>query len=51
MRKLDGLWKYCVRRFRIVCEIDRKARKIRLMAVGHRQSIYEKLTFSLRKTT
>ena len=48
MRKLDGLWKYRVRRFRIVYAIDRKARVIRLIAVGHRQSIYEDLTTKLR---
>lgn len=49
LRELDGLWKYRVRRFRIVYAIDRKARTIRLMAVGHRQSIYEELTARLRK--
>lgn len=48
MRELDGLWKYRVRRFRIVYAIDRKARVIRLIAVGHRQSIYEDLTTKLR---
>ena len=48
MRELDGLWKYRVRRFRIVYAIDRKARVIRLIAVGHRQSIYENLTAKLR---
>ena len=47
MRELDGLWKYRVRRFRIVYAIDRKARAIRLIAVGHRQSIYEDLTAKL----
>ena len=48
MRELAGLWKYRVRRFRIVYAIDRKSRGIRLMAVGHRQSIYEDLTAKLR---
>ena len=48
MRELHGLWKYRVRRFRIVYAIDRKARVIRLIAVGHRQSIYEDLTAKLR---
>lgn len=48
MRELDGLWKYRVRRFRIVYAIDRKARVIRLIAVSHRQSIYEDLTAKLR---
>jgi mRNA interferase RelE/StbE len=48
MRELDGLWKYRVRRFRIVYAIDRKPRVIRLIAVDHRQSIYENLTAKLR---
>ena len=47
MRELDGLWKYRVRRFRIVYAIDRKSRVIRLIAVCHRQSIYENLTAKL----
>lgn len=48
LRELDGLWKFRVRRFRIVYAIDRRARIIRLMAVGHRQSVYEELTARLR---
>jgi mRNA interferase RelE/StbE len=48
MRELDGLWKYRVRRFRIVYAIDRTAHVIRLIAVGHRQSIYEDLATKLR---
>jgi len=51
MRELDGLWKYRVRRFRIVYAIDRKARVIRLMAVGHRRHVYEELSARLRRTT
>ena len=42
-RDLEGLWKYRVRRFRIVYSIDRKARTVRLMAVGHRQRVYEEV--------
>jgi len=49
LRELDGMWKFRVRRFRIVYAIDHKARAIRLMAVGHRQSVYEELTARLRK--
>jgi mRNA interferase RelE/StbE len=49
LRELDGLWKFRVRRFRIVYAIDRKVRTICLMAVGHRQSVYEELTARLRK--
>jgi mRNA interferase RelE/StbE len=48
MCELDGLWKYRVRRFRIVYTIDRKERVIRLIAVGHRQSIYEDRSAKLR---
>lgn len=48
MRELDGLWKYRVRRFRIVYAIDRKAHVIRLIVVVHRQSVYEDLTAKLR---
>lgn len=49
LRELDGLWKYRVRRFRIVYAIDRKARVIRVMAVGHRRSVYEELTAQLQR--
>jgi mRNA interferase RelE/StbE len=51
LRDLDGLWKYRVRRFRIVYAIDRKTRVIRLMAVGHRRHVYEDLSARLRRTT
>ncbi len=49
LRDLDGLWKYRVRRFRIVYAIDRKRRVIRLMAVGHRRNVYEELSARLRR--
>jgi mRNA interferase RelE/StbE len=45
LRELDGLWKFRVRRFRIVYAVDRKGR---VMAVGHRQHVYEELTARLR---
>ncbi len=51
LREFDGLWKYRVRRFRIVYAIDRKARVIHLMAVGQRRYVYEELTARLRRTT
>jgi mRNA interferase RelE/StbE len=38
---LEGLWKFRVRRYRIVYAIDRRARVIRVFAVGHRRGIYE----------
>jgi mRNA interferase RelE/StbE len=49
LHELDGLWKYRVRRFRIVYAIDRKKRVIRLMAVGHRRHVYEELTAHLAR--
>lgn len=49
LRELHGLWKYRVRRFRIVYAIDRKTRVLRIMAVGNRQTIYEELTARLQK--
>jgi mRNA interferase RelE/StbE len=49
-RELKGLWKYRVRRYRIVYAIDRKARTINLMAIGHRRSIYEELSAQLKKS-
>lgn len=42
-RELHELRKFRVRRFRIVYRIERKARLIRLMAVGHRRGVYEEL--------
>ena len=51
LREFDGLWKYRVRRFRIVYAIDRKTRVIRLIAVGHRRHVYEELPARLRRTT
>jgi mRNA-degrading endonuclease RelE of RelBE toxin-antitoxin system len=42
-RELAGLWKYKMRRFRIVEEIDRKKRMIKIFAIGHRGEVYEEL--------
>lgn len=49
--ELDGFRKYRVRRFRIIYAADQKRRIIRLMAVGHRRSVYEELTERLRRKT
>ena len=49
IRELFGLWKFKVRRFRIIYELDRKARVIRVFAIGHRQEVYEKLADRLRQ--
>jgi mRNA interferase RelE/StbE len=41
--ELTGLWRVKVRRFRIVYELDRKARVIRVFAIGHRRKVYEEM--------
>lgn len=41
---LTGLWKYKVRRFRIVYAPIQKRRVVRIYAVGHRREIYDKLS-------
>jgi mRNA interferase RelE/StbE len=46
---LAGLWRYRVRRFRIVYEIDRSARLVRVMAVGSRRNIYDDLATARRR--
>jgi len=48
LRELSGLWKFKVRRFRIIYELDRKARVIRIFAIGHRREVYEQLADRLR---
>lgn len=47
-RELDRLRKY---RVRIVYGVDQKKRIIQLIAVGHRQSVYEELTKRIRQKT
>jgi len=49
LRELSGLWKFKVRRFRIIYQLDRKARVIRIFAVGHRREVYEELADRLRR--
>ncbi|TMB45647.1 MAG: cytotoxin [Deltaproteobacteria bacterium] len=48
-RDLEGLWKYRVRRFRIVYAIDRASRVVQVLAVGHRRTVYEELTEERRR--
>lgn len=43
VKELDGYWKYRVKRFRIVYAIDRRTKVLRVMAIGHRQGIYEEV--------
>jgi len=47
LRELEGLWKFRVRRFRIIYEVDRQKRTIRTFAVGHRKEIYEEVAEQL----
>lgn len=49
MRELSGLLKFKVRRFRIIYELDRQARVIRIFAIGHRRDVYEDLAGQLRR--
>lgn len=49
VRELQGLWKYRVRRFRIVYAIHTRQRILRIMAVGHRRQIYEEIIERLRR--
>lgn len=50
LRELDGLYKYRVRRYRIIYEVDGRGRMIRVLAVGHRRSIYEEVATALDRT-
>jgi len=47
-RELEGLWKFRVRRFRILYRIDRATSSVRITAVGERRSIYEEVAELLR---
>lgn len=47
---LAGLWKYRVRRFRIVYEVERARRALRIVAVGHRAVIYDELSQAARRS-
>ena len=47
--ELEGLWKYRVRRFRIVYSVDRSRRLIEVVAVGHRRTIYEEVAEGRRR--
>ena len=42
------LWKYRVRRFRIVYAVDRARRLLQIVAIGHRRTIYEELSEARR---
>jgi mRNA interferase RelE/StbE len=46
-RELEGLWKYRVRRYRVVYSIE-SDRRVRVYAVGPRADVYEKTAAALR---
>jgi len=48
-RELEGLWKYRVKRLRIVYAIDKARRTIQIRGIGHRRSIYEEIAEALRR--
>jgi mRNA interferase RelE/StbE len=47
--ELAGLWSFKVRRFRIIYELDRKARVLRIFAISRRREVYEQLADQLRQ--
>jgi len=47
-RELGGYRKYRVRRYRIIYKVDRAARTVRILAVGHRRTIYEEVAERVR---
>lgn len=47
-RELQDYMKYRVRRFRIVYRVDRRAKTVAIMAVGHRRSVYEDVATAIR---
>jgi mRNA interferase RelE/StbE len=36
-----GLWRYRVRDYRVVCELQDQRRTVLVVAVGHRKDVYE----------
>ncbi|TAK42389.1 MAG: cytotoxin [Betaproteobacteria bacterium] len=47
-RELEGDLKYTVRRYRIVCRVDRAAGAVNVLAIGHRRTIYEEAAEKVR---
>ena len=46
--ELKTYWKYRVRRFRIIYAVDRRRRRIRIMAIAHRREVYEELGIQMK---
>jgi len=47
-RELDAYRKYKVRRYRIIYQVDRAKKTVRIVALGHRRTIYEEATDLIR---
>ena len=45
--ELQDYMTYRVRRFRIVYSVDRRARRVTVVAVGHRRTVYEEAVAAL----
>ncbi len=50
-RELQGLWKYRVRRYRVVYAMERRRRVLRILAVGPRVEIYERVKATFRRAS
>lgn len=40
--EMDGLWRYRVENYRIICKIQNKELIVLVLRLGHRKNIYEK---------
>ena len=47
-RELEGYLKFRVRRYRIVYRVDRAAKTVAIVAIGHRSSVYEEASDRVR---
>lgn len=48
-RELSGLRKYRVRRYRLVFRVEPASHEVRVLAFGHRSSIYEDVALAVRE--
>ena len=46
--ELAGYWKFRVRRYRVIYQIERRGNSVRILAIGERRSIYEEVAEELR---
>lgn len=50
-RELEDYLKFRVRRYRIVYRVDRAAKTVAIVAIGHRSSVYEEASDRVRAGT